>query len=187
MTYTIDEFKNRFAKGVARANRYVVTITPPKGLLLQFSLSQDLTIACESVELPGSQLATGEDKQFGPIRKIPYLNIYTDLAIRFICSDDLRERYFFDAWQDLVLKRDDIVGSTTKESFKVGFYDDYVTTISIKVLNQKNETQYTIKCHEVWPIDVLNQPLSYGNTDDYMRLEVNLAYRNWTTENYTFI
>jgi hypothetical protein len=187
MANTIDEFKNRFKDGFARPNRYEVLIVPPQVLALTLPVPmKDLAIACEAVEMPGILLATQEDKQFGPVRKVPYLNVFNDLALVFICSNDMRERDFFDFWQASMLERGDPQipnpadpAHPLRPQFKLEYYDRYVTSIKITLLDEKNEKTKSVTCYECYPIEVITQPLSYNNVNDYLKLEVRLAYRYW--------
>jgi hypothetical protein len=196
MARTIDEFKERFNTGVARSNRYEVLVTPPPAMGMNVAFMKDLSISCEAVELPGILLATQEDKQFGPIRKVPYLNVFNDLSMVFICAPDLSERYFFDAWQQLILERADIQVANPgapvvrppllpqpraplELQFKLEFYDNYVSTVLITALNEKNESVKFVTCFECYPIEVITQPFSYNSVDDYLKMEVRMAYRYW--------
>jgi len=131
-----------------------------------------LSILCESVELPGSLLATNEDKQWGPFRKMPYLNVYNDVSLTFMCDEDMSAKKIFDKWQN---------GIIDKNGFQLSYYDDYVATMTIQVLsvNEGNDVLYEADCFECYPIEVIAQQLSYENTDTYLKVEVRMAYRYW--------
>jgi hypothetical protein len=177
---SIEELKQQIKNGLAKPNRYLVNITfPTPAIFAQLNAnsisdinanSQSLSILCETAELPGTAIATNEDKQFGPFRKMPYVNVFNDLILIFMCDRDMLPRQVFDAWQSMIVSHD---------NFKVGFYDDYISTIDISLLSEANETVYTIRCYEAYPIEVIAQQLSYGETDTYLKMEVRMAYRNW--------
>ena len=46
-------------------------------------------------------------------------------------------------------------------------------------MSEQNTPIYTIKCFEAYPVEVVAQQLSYGETDTYLKLEVKMAYRYW--------
>lgn len=176
MSY-IDIFKEQIRKGLARPNRYNVNITFPVNSFFNsvrsglMSNAQSLSLMCETAELPGGALATNEDKQFGPIRKMPYLNVYNDITLIFMCDKDMLARSIFDNWHSLIID---------KENFKTYYYDDYIGTMDITLLSEvNNQKLYSIRCYECYPIEVISQQLSYNETDTYLRVEVRMAYRNW--------
>jgi len=192
---SIESFKQKIVKGLARPNRFFVQITFPANFLnsdaMNLTQYQDpsyawsalfkwtmnapenaksLSFLCESVEMPGVHFATIEDKQFGPFRKIPYLPIYNDLSMVFMCGVDMKPRLLFDHWQAVVMDKYD---------FKSYYYDSYIATVTVSLLDEQNVPIYTVKCFEAYPIEVVGQQLSYGETDTYLKLEVKMAYRFW--------
>jgi hypothetical protein len=198
---SIEAFKKKIKLGLARPNRYVVQITFPAGFLNadttnviayndisyawsgyfksrmnDASNSRTLSLLCESAELPGVHFATTEDKQWGPVRKIPYLPVYNDLSFVFMCDNYMKPRLLFDQWQAVVMDKYD---------FKSFFYESYIATVTVSLLNEHNHSIYTIKCFEAYPIEVTTQTLSYGETDTYLKLEVKMAYRYWDMSDET--
>ena len=102
------------------------------------------------------------------------------------------ERTFFDSWQALILQRADTKvanpapltpkgnpNAPLEPQFKLEFYDNYIGGIQITVLDESNTAIKTIQCFECYPIEVITQPLSYNNVDDYLKIEVRFAYRYW--------
>jgi len=170
----IEEFKEKIKKGLAKPNRYNVNITFPLNspLIGGNNNSQTLSILCESVDLPGSLLATNEDQQWGPFRKIPYINIYNDLSLTFMCDEDMFARTVFDTWQQNIIN---------KSTFGISYYDDYISTVNIQLMSQNdpNDIIYEVNCFESYPIEVIAQQLAYENTDTYLKVEVRMAYRYW--------
>lgn len=175
----IDTFKNQIKSSVARPNRYYVEISFPAGNsndiwanFVKLNIGRNtftVALLCDQVELPGLHLATAEDKQWGPVRKIPYLPVYNDLSMSFICDSKMLPRYMFDHWQGIVIAKD-------KKQY---YYDDYIAKVKIVTLNEKNEPTYIVTCYEAYPIEVIPQPLSYGEVDTYLKLNVKMAYRFW--------
>ena len=167
---SISAFKNKIYQGVARPNRFEVTISVPS--FPGFSLfGRAITVLCDAASLPTSAIATQEDTMWGPNRKMPYNKTYDDLRLSFICTPSMNERAFFDAWQNIVINRD---------GFTVGYYSDYIGNITITTLDESDIPTYSIMCMECYPLSVNAQELSSAETDTYMRLDVNLAYRYWT-------
>lgn len=174
MASNISTFKSTINQGLARPNRYEVSITPFTGGGGFFVDSSDLKFTCEQVELPGMQFATNEDLIFGPIRKMPFLPVFNDLTMMFMCRENMVERWFFDYWMRQIYLR-----PIKSPSFLMRYFDDYKTTIEIRQLDQKNTTKYAIQCFECYPLEVVSQTLSAAETDTYLKLEVRIAFRYW--------
>lgn len=171
MAGSIEDLKAAISSGLARPNRYLVNITFPTN---DSSLSaQTVSILCESAELPGMHFATQEDRLWGPIRKVAYLPMFNDLSLVFMCDSDMKIRSMFDTWQTWIRG-----ANTTGQDFKfMHYYDEYVADLTITQLNEKNEAKYTVKCIEVYPIEIVSQSFSYGEIDTYLKMEVKMAYR----------
>lgn len=173
----IDYLKSSISSGLARTNRYAVNIVFPTGNItyswsniiksLFFTQCSQISLLCESVELPGMQYATLEDKLWGPIRKMPYLPTYNDLTMIFMCDSNMKIRTLFDQWQSMIFPK----------NFKKNYYNDYISDIYITLLNEKNIPVYTIKCTEAYPIGLIAQPCSYGDINTYLKMEIKFAYR----------
>jgi len=173
---TIEYLKSNILSGLARPNRYVVTITFP--FADGGKESQLVSILCESVELPGMHLATVEDKLWGPIRKVPYLPTYNDLSMVFMCDHQMKIRKLFDQWQTLI-------GATAfggyvsvNQDYKMNYYDNFIGEVEISLLSDTNppKARYTVKCFEAYPIEIVSQNCSYGDVDTYLKMEVKMAY-----------
>jgi hypothetical protein len=179
MPADIYEFMSSFNKDLARPNRFEVSIATPKSLKKDFSDTNRLNLRCESAELPSRTFATAEQK-FGsnPIEKYPYQVNYNDINLTFIVSDDMYEKYYFDAWHELIMP------STT---FNATYKDVYVSDIIITQFNLKNDSTYSIKLIGAYPI-VVNQLDLDWSSDGYHKLTVVFAYTYWApVENVTVL
>ena len=64
----------------------------------------DFSFRCEKAEFPGRTIATTDDTHSGPTLKLPYDMTYNDITLSIICSEDMKERMFFERWMDLIVK-----------------------------------------------------------------------------------
>jgi len=167
----IDQFKFNLINGVSRPNRYTVDIIPPLSVADSNTIRK-VQMLCEGVQLPGCNIATSEDKFWGPVRKMVYLNTYQDVFMTFICSQSMVERKFFEKWQSIIANKSDDY---------IRYYDDYVGEITISTTNEKPELNKThrITLKECYPIEIMPQELSYSENDSYLKFQVNIAYRRW--------
>jgi len=165
----IETFKTHINNGLARPNRFEVSIS--RGA----AGSEFIKFTCEQAEVPGVQFATNEDLLFGPVRKMPFLPVFNDMALVFMCKEDMTERSFFDDWINAIYDKSGKIG----QNFMMEYYVKYVATMTITKLDQKNVPVYTVNCIEAYPLEVISQQLSFGETDTYLKLEVRMAFRYW--------
>ena len=108
--------------GYAKPSRYEVTLHPPSGargqpagadtnimsILMPQKTSEGTTretsLRCESISFPGRTLdTTGDVNLYGPIKDVVTGYTYGDITGVFQCSNDMRERTFFEHGKDLHL------------------------------------------------------------------------------------
>jgi hypothetical protein len=167
--YTIDNFLSTLSKhkGPARAHSYLVHITSKK----IGSRLTDICALCDTAELPGKSFDTSVYTMYGPPRKMPYKEQFGDLALSFICTNQMIEKRYFDFWQTLIVN---------PYTSNLGYYDEYVGEVYVFTLSPEHKLTYGVKFEEAYPLNVNPITLSYGDTNTYARLTVNFAYRKWT-------
>ena len=181
--------------GMAQPCHYICNISAPNAFLSQSAInlivpgaslllgpvigiaSRQISMLAESTSIPGRQLATQEHQIFGTIRKMPYGVVYDDFTVTFMCTNSMLERTFFDIWHQFIISP----GSQYME-----YYTDYVSTISIQKIDNSLDpissvgsmiSTYTLE--EAYPVSIQTQELSYGSTDEYLKLTVQFAYSKW--------
>ena len=159
---SIDNLKATISKkgGVAMQNRFQIFFQPPtansmKSLLnsdpkvLVGSLAKnavsggsiknmipdprDISILCESVNLPGRQITTIDYQAEKQSIKIPYSAINEDVTMSFILTNDYYMKKLFDDWQSAVFDMN---------RYRAGYKKDFTTDIVIQQLNQENIPSY---------------------------------------------
>jgi hypothetical protein len=163
MAFNVDEMKNDLlAGGLARPCNYVVYITSPFG-----DSVRQIAMRCERASLAGRNLATTPHILSGPKREMPYTGMYDDLDLTFMCSESMIERRFFEAWQSKVID---------PYSNYVGYYDDYVTDITVFQLGVDGLASYGMTFQETYPKVIVAQELSYEASNSYHKLTITFAY-----------
>ena len=167
--------------------------TEPTNLnIMSKTMSQQINLHCDSITMPGHDLTTTELKTYGPGRKIVSGHGYGGtINASFYADKFLRERHFFEMWQKACV--DNI-------THKVGYYNDYVGTMRIMQLGSlhgpidptdgkgaapQDSPTYAIECTEVYPEQVGSIDYAYGSSNEIVRINVQLQYRQWynlTTE-----
>ena len=192
-------------EGVARANRFLVRVFPPKDvyeqsadtegyvldrdtLLSSPQMQRNVELMCTSAKLPHRDVLTENFVTYGPGRKMPYAYGYgSTMECMFMGDKFLRQRAFFETWQGKM---------HSLQSHNLEYYDDYVGTMEIYQLGHYRETSkdggyddnfrmtYGVRLHEVYP-ETIGEIQYTAVTDDMvpMDIPVKFAYRTW--ENIT--
>jgi hypothetical protein len=175
-------------EGYAQPNGYEVLIYPPakiasgnknpskKFLSESISLSdkKEISLRCESITLPGRNLSSTPDTNVhGPLREVVNNVNYADsVAMVFQASADLRERVFFEKWQYTAFNPD---------TWNVGYYNDYIGTVDIYLLDKQGKRKYGLKLEECFPKSIAQTDLSYASNNEIIKLTIDMNFRYWTT------
>ena len=119
---------NRFAT-IFRLSQQVVDKTGITRSLSPYNLR--LSMNCKSVTLPERSMSTHDRDIAGPMRKVPYTNVFGDgsATLVFRLPADAKEIGIFDKWQNMMV--DPI-------SRQVGYYDDYAKGNRLAILMLPN-------------------------------------------------
>lgn len=170
MPGSIADFKASFSTDVARANRFDVILNVPITLLYVSPTSQrKLTYRCESAQLPGRTFATMDRKTYGPIEKLPYLTTYNDIDLTFLIDDDMKTKFLFDSWLDLV---------NPKITNNFNYRNSYATSMTINQYDVANNLKYSVELVDSYPISINQMDLDWSN-DSIHKLHVTFAYTKW--------
>lgn len=170
MAGNLNEFKSSFNKDVARPSRFDVLIPVPVALARYITTGRNLSLRCESVDMPGRTFATTEKKiGSAPIEKFPYHTQYGESTFTFIVSDDMNEKIFFDAWMELI-------NPTTDFNFQ--YKSNYAVDISVNQYDVNGNLTYAGVLQEAFPVDVNQLDMDWG-TDAYHKLAVVFVYKQW--------
>lgn len=167
---SINNFINSFTTDVARPNRFDVNIVVPAMLQNYSPVLRNLSLRCESTELPGRTFGT-VDQKFGsnPTSKFPMHSSYNDLTMTFIVSAEMTERTFFDVWMEYI-------NPTT--SFDFDYKQNFASTITISQYDLQNVLTYSVNLFKAYPIAINQMDLDWSN-DGYHKLSVVFAYDYW--------
>ena len=184
MVFRIDEIRANI-EGLSRPAHYNILIALPPALA-KFSNSTNtmrkLALRAEAAEIPGRSLATSENRIYGPIRKMPYSQIYADTTMSFHCDHKMNELKLFNSWMSAIIDPGKGVSgeSGALRPFNVKYYSEYTTTIEIQQFDEKGNISYVCKLLEAFPIIMAALPLSWASVDEYHKLQISFAYRYWT-------
>ncbi len=143
MPFNVQNFASDIDKfGIAKVNTAEVIINVPKSLHVddEIGFKRHLTFRAEGVDIPGRSIQSLDYMtEYKPTAKIAYKANYIDISMTFLMSADMREKLFFEAWQDCMVGRirdrnfDQRDGGPERSSnFNVGYWKNYVANIEIR-------------------------------------------------------
>ena len=177
----------RTNEGYAQPNKYEVTISPPplagtmgaswpesKLISRVRGDAQEIALRCESITLPGRNLSSTPDTNVhGPLREVVNnVNFADSIPMVFQASADLRERVFFEKWQYTAFN---------PKTWNVGYYNDYIGTVDIYILDKNDQRKYGLRLHECFPKSIAPTELSYVSNNEIIKLSIDMNFRYWTS------
>lgn len=170
MAGNINEFKSSFTTDLARPAKFDVTIPIPLAMASYITTGRNLSMRCESVDMPGRTFDTVNRKMGTmPTEKMPTQTIYNESTFTFIVSDNMNEKIFFDAWMELINPSTD---------FNFQYKANYAVDISINQYDVTNNLTYAAVLKDAYPMMVNQLDMEWGS-DGYHKLAVQFSYRQW--------
>ena len=156
--------------GKALPNRFEVLINRPAGASGD---NRDVSLTCESINLPGRTLNSVPQTIYGPSREIVDGVTYAeDITMTFYASSGLEERVYFEEWQALAFD---------ERSWNVKYYDDYISDIDIYVLDRQDTQRFGIRLKEAFPKTIGPTDLNQGSNNEIIKTSVQFSFRYWET------
>ena len=178
--------------GYAVPNRFECLILPPFGGIPERSDASGYhrdgqmdpndaratSMRCESVSMPGRTLATSEDTNiYGPVREIVDGVVYAgDVDMLFQASSDLKERTFFEDWQQRAF---------SEETWDVKYHAEYVSEVQIYLLDKQDKRRYGVRLHEAYPKTIGPVALNQAPSSEIIKIPVSFSFRWWETLDVT--
>ena len=167
----INEFIAQIKEGgLARTNRYIVEVTPPVSGVDE--TKRKLILFCDTVQIPGQNYSTVQNRVFGEFREVPYERIYDNISMTFLVDSGMNVKKIFDKWMDRI-------AHPTARTFN--YYKDYTVDMKIEVHDLMDKTRYKVNLFECYPKSIGSIQMDY-NSKDIMKLQVNMQYKYWTSD-----
>jgi len=157
---------------VARPNLFVARLTGAANFGIGIP---DFSYRCEKAEFPGRTIATTDDTFSGPTLKLPYDMTYNDITLSIICSEDMKERVFFEKWMDYIIKP-----AGDKQAGLVSYHKEYARGINLEVDQLSSDggkpiIRYT--CVDAYPIAITPMNATWEEVNTYQRFGITFTYR----------
>jgi len=132
-----------------------------------------ICLRCESVTLPGRNVSTMTDSNiYGPTREVVEGVTYaSDVTLTFQSSSGLDERKYFEQWQENMFNPD---------TWNLGYYNDYVGSVEIYLLDKQDKKRYGLKLWEAFPKTIGATALNAAGGGDIIKVDIGFSFRYWT-------
>ena len=189
---SLNAFLNHNASkdGYAKANRYEVVIGLPSGAtqasvddagmdatatavqqLLSGDTARRISFRCDTISIPGRTLRTQMNGNiYGPPHEVVQGQTYEEVQATFYCGSDLAERYFFEQWQKI---------SYNSKTFDINYYKEYVGSVDIYQLDERDERRYGIRLEEAFPKSLGEIAYGHASSNQINKVTVGFSYRKF--------
>jgi hypothetical protein len=182
--------------GVAKTNRFLVVITPPRMLLRANAkagaMQERLTLLCDGTSLPmlAISMATPVRRYgVGPTDEHATGSIVTQQPFRFIGDGKGYVYKFFYNWLQGMVKSDRLPSETTSRAgftglaaYEVEYKEEYATTIDIFTYDEMDNKVIHVKLYDAFPQSLADVNLGWGD-EGIMQITVPMSFRHWELHN----
>jgi len=172
--------------GPARSSHFYVDIPAPRAMMgaegSNHSTVKNIPFLAESTSIPGVLLDTTQIKRygFGPNEKKPYGATFVDVNISFFGDGNYNVHRFFYAWLNKIVVF--AKSPTESNAFEVNYKEEYQTNITITALDETGNTVTIVTLVNAYPIFLGDIPLSWAETDSFVKIPVGFTYQYWKRE-----
>ena len=188
MSFSVETFKAKLETGggPAYGDRYHIAFNPPSAVMAEAtammqheaasSVTQRLSWLCDTINIPSRSLTTSEFRTYGLPVKRPYGSVYTESQMEFLCTRNMGEKKFFDAWLNYVFDNN---------TYDVAYYDNYTTDIdiyhfdrSVSTASDLSKSTYHIKLIEAYPTLVGEISMNHTATE-ILKIPITFTYKKY--------
>ena len=185
----IDNFKSLLSKGkgMARAAKYEVVLTPPAGMVKRLSAegvditnhTRDISLMCDTIVMPGKDLQNHSAKYGTQLETmmVDGHGFEGTIAATFYIGENFDTKSYFEIWQQ---------SAVNPITNKISYYKDesglpnYAGSMKIFQLGGNGRTA-GMKVYEVYPETIGQIEYAYATVDTLTLLPVEFQYRRWGT------
>jgi len=189
MSFSVETFRTKLESGggPAYGDRYHVAFNSPSGVSFEANsylngiesvanITTRLSWLCDTINIPSRSLTTTEFRTYGLPVKRPYGSVYTESQMEFLCTRNMGEKKFFDAWINYIFNNN---------SYDIAYYDKYVTDIdiyhfdrSVSDVSDLDKSTYHIKLEEAYPTLIGEVSMNHTATE-VLKLPITFTYKKY--------
>ena len=140
------------------------------------SVTNRLSWLCDTINIPSRSLTTTEFRTYGLPVKRPYGSVYTESQMEFLCTRNMGEKKFFDAWLNYIFNN---------RTYDIAYYDNYTTDIDIYHFDRSasdasdlDKSTYHIKLEEAYPTLIGEVSMNHTATE-VLKLPITFTYKKY--------
>ena len=161
-------------QGIAKTSHFDVAISLNSSFASDAGMPEILKLRCESAELPGRQIATTDNKIYGPIYKVPYQTIFSEMTMIFVDTAKMDIRVFFEDWSNAIFD---------PNLNQMNYVDDFIGTALVTqydVIGDVNKLNPTLqfKLINIFPTNINQLSTTWGD-DAPHKLSVTFFYERY--------
>lgn len=128
-----------------------------------------INLFCQSCSIPSRDMTNLEFSEYGELRSLGVMHTHGDVTIGYYCSEDLRERLFFEQWQDAIWN---------PITYNHGYYNTYTARIEIVKYDASWQNETAIyRLDEAYPTNIGALELSHA--EGLSELSITFKYRKY--------
>ena len=160
--------------GLARNNKFSVTITPPTKLMTA-ARPEQWEFLCKGADLPAVAMNTTEDRIYGIEVLKPYGVTYEPITLSFYNTNDFSPKIFWEDWLDYI---------QPAYSRNMNYYDDFTGDIKLYHYSDYCEDpspgneNYFCHLRETWPLSLQESEMEMEG-DEIAFFDVQIQYKYW--------
>lgn len=193
--FDIDAFASDIrTRGVVRTHSFLAIVYPPKilqGLYTDPALRR-MIIRCEAASLPSMSFMTRDFYRagYGSSEAIAYNTNFEPVNFTFLVDAQAEVYTFFYNWMNCIVNfnvsagfgTSNTIGGKALKAYEVGYKDDYVTKMLILMYNEARDQIIEVTLHDAFPMSISEVGLSWGQTDELMKINVPVKYRDFSID-----
>jgi hypothetical protein len=179
--------------GAAHSGHFEVQITSNPKLGIS-NFEKDMIFRVEAAELPGRTMATADTRfdNYGPMQKVVTGQTYVDTTLTFLLSEDLREKDYFERWQNGMVGTgagedtswyvaDQTLGTgrgITRSKHNVRYFHDYIGSITIRQYGADGTLRSTHILEEAFPLQLGAVQMSWSD-EGFAKMNIMFHYKKY--------
>lgn len=139
-----------------------------------------LSLRCENASLPGVNFFSTDNIRrygYGQLERRPYLPQFNPITLTFAVDKYGKTMKYFYDWAKSIVDYEVMKNGKHDGSYFLSYKDDYICKkMNIWIYNPNNKVVVQCSLRDAFPLTISDTNLSWGQQDDYVRLQVTLQY-----------
>lgn len=177
------------SRGIVRSHSFMINIIPPKIMRDLWPDTRSIIIRCDSASLPTVNFQMNEIFRhgYGPQETSPHNVQFEPINLTFIV-DGWGEVYkFWYTWMNRIMNFNrsrglNIGDELGRMPYEMSYKDDYSTEMRVLVYNEYTDNIIQATMLRAFPMGISDVTLNWSSTDDIVRLNVPISYKDFYAE-----